>query len=94
MQQFNDFWGQADAIGRAVVALLLLMSISAWVLIFWKGWVLKRAATDLTRAVPAFWEAGNLDGSTAKRCCCRCSMRPPCRRARARCRVRAGSIRN
>ena len=61
MQQFNDFWGQADAIGRAVAALLLLMSISAWVLIFWKGWVLKRAATDLTRAVPAFWEAGNLD---------------------------------
>ena len=61
MQQFNDFWGQADGIGRAVVALLLLMSISAWVLIFWKGWVLKRAATDLTRAVPAFWEAGNLD---------------------------------
>ena len=61
MQQFNDFWGQADGIGRAVVALLLLMSISAWVLIFWKGWVLKRAATDLTHAVPAFWEAGNLD---------------------------------
>ena len=61
MQQFNDFWGQADGIGRAVVVLLLLMSISAWVLIFWKGWVLKRAATDLTRAVPAFWEAGNLD---------------------------------
>ena len=61
MQQFNDFWGQADAIGRAVVALLLLMSISAWVLIFWKGWVLKRALTDLSRAVPAFWEAGNVD---------------------------------
>ena len=61
MQQFNDFWGQADAIGRAVAALLLLMSISAWVLIFWKGWVLKRAVTDLGRAVPAFWEAGNLD---------------------------------
>jgi biopolymer transport protein ExbB len=61
MQQFNDFWGQADAIGRAVAALLLLMSISAWVLIFWKGWVLKRAVTDLTRAVPAFWEAANLD---------------------------------
>ena len=61
MQQFNAFWGQADAIGRAVAALLLLMSVSAWVLIFWKGWVLRRATTDLTRAVPAFWEAGNLD---------------------------------
>ena len=61
MQELSDFWGQADAIGRAVAALLLLMSISAWVLIFWKGWVLKRAVTDLTRAVPAFWEAANLD---------------------------------
>jgi biopolymer transport protein ExbB len=61
MQEFGDFWGQADAVGRAVAALLLLMSISAWVLIFWKAWVLKRAATDLARAVPAFWDAGSLD---------------------------------
>ena len=30
MQEFNDFWGQADSVGRAVAALLLLMSISAW----------------------------------------------------------------
>jgi len=61
MQEFGDFWGQADAVGRAVAALLLLMSISAWVLIFWKAWVLKRAAADLARAVPAFWDAGSLD---------------------------------
>ncbi len=61
MQEFGDFWGQADSVGRAVAALLLLMSISAWVLIFWKAWVLKRAAADLARAVPAFWDAGSLD---------------------------------
>ena len=61
MQEFNDFWGQADIVARCVAALLLLMSISAWVLIFWKSWVLKRAATDLRRAVPAFWDAGTLD---------------------------------
>jgi len=61
MQEFGDFWGQADMVGRAVAALLLLMSISAWVLIFWKAWVLKRAAADLARAVPAFWDAGSLD---------------------------------
>jgi biopolymer transport protein ExbB len=61
MQQFSDFWGQADAVGRAVAALLLLMSISAWVVIFWKAWVLKRARRDLARAVPAFWDAGTLD---------------------------------
>ena len=56
-----DFWSQADAVGRAVAALLLLMSVSAWVVIFWKGWVLQRAQRDLARAVPAFWDAGTLD---------------------------------
>ncbi len=61
MQEFSDFWGQADVVGRAVAALLLLMSISAWVVIFWKAWVLKRARRDLARAVPAFWDAGTLD---------------------------------
>jgi biopolymer transport protein ExbB len=66
MQEFGDFWGQADTVGRLVAALLLLMSISAWVLIFWKGWVLRRAAGDLARAVPAFWDAGNLDEGRAR----------------------------
>ena len=61
MAEFGDFWGQADAVGRGVAALLLLMSISAWVLIFWKAWVLRRAAADLVRAVPAFWDAASLD---------------------------------
>ena len=61
MQELGDFWGQADLVGRAVAAVLLLMSISAWVLIFWKSWVLRRAAADLQRAVPAFWDAGSLD---------------------------------
>ena len=61
MQELGDFWSQADLVGRAVAALLLLMSISAWVLIFWKSWVLGRAAADLRRAVPAFWDAGSLD---------------------------------
>jgi biopolymer transport protein ExbB len=61
MQEFGDFWGQTDTVGRLVALLLLGMSISAWVLIFWKSWVLRRAAADLARAVPAFWDAGNLD---------------------------------
>mgnify|MGYP006389960819 CR=1 FL=1 len=66
MQEFNDFWTQADSVARAVAALLLLMSISAWVLIFWKSWVLKRAATDLRRAVPAFWDAGTVGEGRAR----------------------------
>ncbi|MEO7851291.1 MAG: MotA/TolQ/ExbB proton channel family protein [Rubrivivax sp.] len=60
MQEFTDYWGQTDSIGRAVALLLLAMSVSAWVLILWKAWVLRRTATDLARAVPAFWDAATL----------------------------------
>jgi biopolymer transport protein ExbB len=63
MQAIAEYWAQTDAVGGAVALLLLLMSVSAWVVIAWKGWVLRRAARDLARAVPAFWDAASvLDG--------------------------------
>ena len=37
MSGLQDFWAQGDLITRAVAALLLLMSVSAWVMIFWKS---------------------------------------------------------
>ncbi len=65
MDGVGHFWDQSDTVGRAVALLLLLMSIAAWVLIVWKGWLLRRALGDITRAVPAFWDAGSLaDGRT------------------------------
>jgi biopolymer transport protein ExbB len=60
MGGFANFWAQADGIIRAVAVLLLLMSISAWVLILWKGWLLRRVRSDIARAVPAFWAAPNV----------------------------------
>ena len=60
MSGFNQFWEQGDLITRSVALLLLLMSISAWVLIFWKGWLLRRVRRDIARAVPAFWAAADL----------------------------------
>ncbi|MBX3604420.1 MAG: MotA/TolQ/ExbB proton channel family protein [Piscinibacter sp.] len=57
------FWEQGDAITRLVAALLLAMSVSAWVLIFWKGWMLRRVRQDLARAVPAFWAAPTLEAA-------------------------------
>ena len=60
------FWAESDAIGRTVVGLLLAMSVSAWVLIFWKGWVLHRARRDIARAVPAFWAADTLDAGRSR----------------------------
>jgi len=61
MDGLSQFWSQADAVGRAVALMLLAMSVTAWVLIFWKGWLLRRAAADIERAVPAFWDAATLD---------------------------------
>ena len=59
------FWDATDGVGRAVVVMLLAMSVAAWVVILWKGWVLRRAARDIARAVPAFWDAPSLaDGRT------------------------------
>ncbi len=60
MSGFANFWAQGDLITRGVAVLLLLMSVSAWVVIFWKGWLLKRVQADIERAVPAFWAAPTL----------------------------------
>jgi biopolymer transport protein ExbB len=54
------FWSEGDAVIRGVALMLLSMSISAWVLIFWKTWLLRRVRSDLARAIPAFWAAPDL----------------------------------
>ena len=61
MAGIEHFWGQSDGIGRLVALLLLAMSVAAWVVILWRAWVLQRAASDIRRAVPAFWDAASLD---------------------------------
>lgn len=57
---------QADALGRAVAMLLLVMSVSSWVVILWKAWLLRRAATDLGLSTAAFWQANDLDDAQAR----------------------------
>jgi biopolymer transport protein ExbB len=62
----SHYWQQSDTVGRAVALVLLAMSILAWVVILWKGWVLRRATQDVERAVPAFWDAASLDDARAR----------------------------
>lgn len=52
-----------------VVALLLLaMSVASWVVLLWKGWLLRRASADVGRSTMAFWQAASLqDGLTVVR---------------------------
>ena len=60
MTGFEQFWSQGDLITRGVAVILLAMSISAWVVIFWKGWLLRRVSLDMTRAIAAFWAAPSM----------------------------------
>jgi len=57
MESFGAFWSAGDGVSRAVALLMLAMSVVAWVLILWKGWLLTRVRKDLARAIPAFWSA-------------------------------------
>ncbi len=57
MEGLSGFWSQSDLISRSVALLLLAMSVSGWVIILWKGWLLRRAGIDIQRGVAAFWSA-------------------------------------
>ncbi|MFM2068935.1 MAG: flagellar motor protein MotA, partial [Pseudomonadota bacterium] len=61
MGSYAQVFAEGDLITRTVALLLLAMSVAAWVLIFWKSWILNRARRDLARGVPAFWAAPGLD---------------------------------
>ncbi len=63
MNGFEHFWQQGDVVTHTVAGLLLLMSISGWVVIFWKSWLLQRARKDIARSIPAFWAATALEAA-------------------------------
>ena len=58
--QALDFILQGDAVSKLVAVLLLLMSVSSWVVILWKAWLLQRAKGDVQRSIAAFWQAPTL----------------------------------
>ncbi len=56
-----DFLAQSDGVGKFIAALLLLMSLASWVVIFWKAWVLRRAVPDVSQSIAGFWQAGQVE---------------------------------
>ena len=52
---------QGGAISIGVALLLLAMSVASWVVILWKGWLLRQAVADVQRSAAAFWQAAHLD---------------------------------
>jgi biopolymer transport protein ExbB len=61
-----QFFWQGDALARGVAVLLLAMSVSSWVVILWKSWLLQRASQDVTRCIAAFWQSAQLEEATQK----------------------------
>jgi biopolymer transport protein ExbB len=55
-----ELLARADALGRGVALLLLVMSMASWVIILRKAWLLQRAALGLPLAVAAFWQSPDL----------------------------------
>ncbi|KQU86670.1 flagellar motor protein MotA [Variovorax sp. Root318D1] len=51
---------QGDGVSRSVAALLLAMSISSWVVILWKSWLLRGGTRDVLRSIAAFWQSATL----------------------------------
>lgn len=52
---------QGDGVSKVVTLLLLVMSVSSWVVILWKSWLLHRASGDVARSTAAFWQAASVD---------------------------------
>jgi biopolymer transport protein ExbB len=50
-----------DGVSRSVAALLLAMSVSSWVVILWKAWLLRSGTRDVLRSIAAFWQSPSLE---------------------------------
>ena len=61
-----QLFAQGDAVSKAVALLLLAMSVASWVVIFWKGWLLRRAGTDVARSTAAFWQSPSVGDAQSK----------------------------
>ena len=57
---------QGDSLTQAVALVLLLMSVSSWVVILWKSWLLQRASGDVARATALFWQSASLADAQQK----------------------------
>lgn len=49
-----------DGVSRSVAALLLAMSVSSWVAILLKAWLLRSGTRGVLRSIAAFWQSSTL----------------------------------
>ncbi len=59
------FWAEGDWVTRFVAVALLAMSVSTWVVIFWKLNLLRRVKSDVPQSTAVFWQAAQFDEAHA-----------------------------
>jgi biopolymer transport protein ExbB len=52
---------QGGIVSQIVAVLLLAMSVSSWIVILLKAWVLHRASGDVARSTAAFWQSDSVE---------------------------------
>jgi biopolymer transport protein ExbB len=62
----GHLFSQGDGVTKFVALLLLAMSVASWVVILWKGWLLRRATGDVARGTAAFWQSASLEQAREK----------------------------
>lgn len=60
------FWLQGDFVIRFVAIALLALSVSTWVVIFWKMGLLRRVKADVPQCTAAFWQAAHFEDAHAR----------------------------
>ena len=56
-----DLLLKGDAVSTTVAIVLFAMSVCSWVVIVWKGWLLRRAHGDVLRSTATFWQAASIN---------------------------------
>jgi biopolymer transport protein ExbB len=60
------FWAEGDWVTRFVAVALLAMSVSTWVVIFWKLNLLRRVKLDVPQSTAAFWQSAQFEEAHAR----------------------------
>ncbi|MEY4077570.1 MAG: Biopolymer transport protein ExbB, partial [Pseudomonadota bacterium] len=60
------FWAEGDWVTRFVAVALLAMSVSTWVVIFWKLNLLRRVKSDVPQSTAAFWQSAQFEEAHAR----------------------------
>ncbi|MFM1979975.1 MAG: hypothetical protein RLZ68_1240 [Pseudomonadota bacterium] len=55
-----DLLLKGDTVSTTVSIALFAMSVCSWVVIVWKGWLLRRAHGDVMRSTATFWQASSI----------------------------------